>query len=407
MKKILISATILMSALGLRAQDADSLGLPGDNLDLRAVLGLFKESKDLESFEKSLNDENKKINNLDLNGDSKIDYIRVVDQKNDKVHAIALQVPVSATESQDVAVIEIEKTGDSTAQLQIRGDEELYGKDYYVEPQDDKDVEDNSSKANGRGPSPYDPYERHYVTFVYVNVWDWPCVYYMYEPVYVVWVSPWYWGYYPGYWHPWHPYAWGYYHPWYPSYYHHCYVVHEHRMHDAYSYYGPHRMASPTVHNRYEPDHRRREARVNGNGQGGRDGNRTAPVNGNTMDRGNRATHGNDVDRGNGATRGTDVDRGNQPRQSRDVNRNNDQHVTPSTDQHQRGGDRTTPRQDRGNRQVSPGGGNQPRSVSPGNQPRQPRSVSPGGGGRQPRSVSPGGSHSRGGGGGGGGRRGR
>ncbi len=37
------------------------LGLPGDNLDLYAVLDLFQKSKTIEAFEKSLNDEKNKI----------------------------------------------------------------------------------------------------------------------------------------------------------------------------------------------------------------------------------------------------------------------------------------------------------------------------------------------------------
>ncbi|NSW95826.1 MAG: hypothetical protein HPY62_14045, partial [Bacteroidales bacterium] len=46
------------------------LGLPGDNLNLYAVMKLFQESETLEGFERSLNDENSRINNLDLNGDN-------------------------------------------------------------------------------------------------------------------------------------------------------------------------------------------------------------------------------------------------------------------------------------------------------------------------------------------------
>ena len=50
---------------------ADSLGLPGDNLNLYAVLDLFQQSETFEIFEKKLNEEDSKINNLDLNNDGK------------------------------------------------------------------------------------------------------------------------------------------------------------------------------------------------------------------------------------------------------------------------------------------------------------------------------------------------
>jgi len=59
------------------ANDSTLLGLPGDNLDLYAVLDLFQKSKTIEDFEKSLNLESTGINNLDLNLDGKVDFIKV------------------------------------------------------------------------------------------------------------------------------------------------------------------------------------------------------------------------------------------------------------------------------------------------------------------------------------------
>ena len=57
--------------------DAPTLGLPGDNLDLYAVLSLFQKSKTIEDFEKTLNLKETGINNLDLNLDEKVDFIKV------------------------------------------------------------------------------------------------------------------------------------------------------------------------------------------------------------------------------------------------------------------------------------------------------------------------------------------
>src|SRR6478672_6464172 len=59
------------------------LGLPGDNLDLYAVLDLFQKSKTIEAFEKSLNDEKEGINNMDLDLDKKVDFIKVVTKRKD------------------------------------------------------------------------------------------------------------------------------------------------------------------------------------------------------------------------------------------------------------------------------------------------------------------------------------
>src|SRR5687768_9439381 len=113
---------------------ADSTGLPGDNFDLEGALELFKTSASLEEFEKQLNTESNSVNNLDLNGDGDIDYMRVLDNVKDSAHAIVLQVAVNESELQDVAVIELEKIGKESAVIQIVGDEELYGKDEIAEP---------------------------------------------------------------------------------------------------------------------------------------------------------------------------------------------------------------------------------------------------------------------------------
>ena len=51
-----------------------------ENLDLEAVASVFGESKDLEEFEKKLNDPKTQISNLDLNEDGEVDYLRVLEE---------------------------------------------------------------------------------------------------------------------------------------------------------------------------------------------------------------------------------------------------------------------------------------------------------------------------------------
>src|SRR6185369_2546349 len=101
------------------------LGLPGDNLDLSAVMSLFPKSKTIEAFEKSLNDEKTGINNLDLNLDKKVDFIKVVTTKDGNAYMFTLKVDVTKTETQDVAVILLNKDKDNKVSLQMVGDEEL------------------------------------------------------------------------------------------------------------------------------------------------------------------------------------------------------------------------------------------------------------------------------------------
>jgi len=111
-----------------------SLGMPGDNLNLFAVMKIFRESETLEIFEKNLNDEHSDFNNLDLNGDGQIDYINVTYNIEGNLHTITLSVALNETEFQDIATIYVEKDGNNPPRIQLIGNEALYGKDYMIEP---------------------------------------------------------------------------------------------------------------------------------------------------------------------------------------------------------------------------------------------------------------------------------
>src|SRR5215471_6872865 len=129
-----------------KADTTDKLGMAGDGLDLYAVMDLFQKSKTIESFEKSLNDPKEKVNNLDLDLDKKVDFIKVVTEKKDKnsdSYMFILRVDVSKTESQDVAVILLDRDKDKKVSLQMVGDEELYGKDYVIEPKGNSPITPN------------------------------------------------------------------------------------------------------------------------------------------------------------------------------------------------------------------------------------------------------------------------
>ena len=234
----------------------EKLNLPGDNLNLYAVLNLFQESETIELFEKNLNAEDSKINNLDLNNDDKIDYIKVMDNVDGDNHIIVLQVGVNEKENQDVAVFSVSKDENKQINIQLIGDEELYGKDYIIEP--------NSSDSGAQGGTPNPGYSTNTTNSegntvvvektVIVQVQTWPVITYMYTPYYVRWNSPWYWGYYPPYWNPWRPYYWDYYYG-YHSHWHSHYHGHYHNSHyyrnPLYqnSYYSRSRSQSTTVKN--------------------------------------------------------------------------------------------------------------------------------------------------------------
>jgi len=238
-----ILALLLCSSPLFAQQDmeADSTGLPGDNFSLEAAIELFKKSDSPEDFEKRLNSENNDVNNLDLNEDGEIDYIRVVDNAEGNVHALVLQVAVSENESQDVAVIEIEKQGADNAILQIVGDEDLYGEQTIAEPFEAEKVKNGKDKGPAANRTP--------VRNV-VNVWFWAPVRFMYAPAYRVWVSPYRWRVYPSYWRPWRPHPWRVFHVRARPYRAHSRVVRTHRVVRAHAVYAPHRAHSKVVHTR-------------------------------------------------------------------------------------------------------------------------------------------------------------
>ncbi len=217
----------------------DSTGMLGDNFSLEGALEMFKQSSSPEDFEKRINDENSNVNNLDLNEDGYIDYIKVIDNKDGDSHALVLQIDVNDKESQDVAVIEMEKTSNNKVVIQIVGDENLYGKEMIVEP-----VPETQTKVVVvHEPAPVS-------STIYVNVWTWPTVRYIYSPGYHVWISPWRWRVYPRYWRPWRPFPWRVYHHRRVVYHRHYHPVRIHRVHRAHAIYRPHRRTSVVVKTR-------------------------------------------------------------------------------------------------------------------------------------------------------------
>jgi hypothetical protein len=144
-----------------------------DNLDLDAVASIFGDSENLEDFERRLNDPDNRISNLDLNEDGYIDYLRVVENSSDRNSLVVVQAVLDENVFQDVATIEIEKTNNGP-RIQIVGDDYIYGPDYIIEP-------------------------------VYVHT---PLIFsFFWSPRYVTYHSPFYWGYYPRYFHHYRPYS--------------------------------------------------------------------------------------------------------------------------------------------------------------------------------------------------------
>ena len=230
MKKLVIVSIIALLTAGwsiARAQQfpEEYLGLPGDNLNLYAVMKLFQESETLEGFERSLNDEKTRINNLDLNGDNMVDYLMVMDYPDGNIHTIVVRAALDRNETQDVAVFTVQRYRDGSVEIQLVGDEALYGKNYIIEPvyADSSETPNPGYMGNGV------PNKK--VTVVRTTTYQvatWPIVSVIYMPTYSPWRSSWYYGYYPSYWSPWRPFYW-----------HAYYGYHSRWHHHYYSYYRP------------------------------------------------------------------------------------------------------------------------------------------------------------------------
>lgn len=180
-----------------------------ENLDLKTVATLFGQAKDLEEFEAMLNNPDSAFSNLDLNGDGQVDYLRVIETADGNRHLVVLQAVLAKDVYQDVASIYVEKDPETeSVTVQVIGDEYIYGTNYIIEPV--------------------------YVYRPYIYDWFW-------GPDWVCWYSPYYWDYWPGWWHPYYCVA--------PHiYWDHCYW--HHHWHPVCSYRTGHHP-----HDHYYPMH--------------------------------------------------------------------------------------------------------------------------------------------------------
>jgi hypothetical protein len=105
--------------------------LGGQGLDLQSVVALLKEVKDGEALERKLNAPNS-INNLDLNRDGKVDYIRVQEYQGGSTKNFSLTTDFGDGNVQEIADIRVEQpAGQPQAVVQVQGNQALYGPSVY------------------------------------------------------------------------------------------------------------------------------------------------------------------------------------------------------------------------------------------------------------------------------------
>lgn len=105
-------------------------GAKDAGLDLQALGELIKKSPNPAKLEEALNTPGS-INNLDLNKDGKVDYIKVNEESNgnDKILKFVDQQPDSS--NVEVASVTIQKADNNQANMDISGNQAMYGDNYY------------------------------------------------------------------------------------------------------------------------------------------------------------------------------------------------------------------------------------------------------------------------------------
>ena len=190
-------------------------------LDLQAVAAAFAEAKSVKEFEMLLNSSRYMINNLDLNGDGYIDYLRVLETRKGYYHALLIQACIAPGLFQDVATLVAERRT-NLLYVEVIGDPYLYGYNYIVRP-----------------------------TFVKrPPMWD------MFgKPTYTTWNSPYYHGHWPSYYQRTKPMYLSHYQAYVHTYmtnHHYCHVC-DYPTHVFYNDY--HHMVQPNRRNDYRDQH--------------------------------------------------------------------------------------------------------------------------------------------------------
>ena len=190
-------------------------------LDLQAVAAAFAEAKSVKEFEMLLNSSRYMLNNLDLNGDGYIDYLRVLETRKGYYHALLIQACIAPGLFQDVATLVAERRA-NLLYVEVIGDPYLYGYNYIVRP-----------------------------TFVKrPPMWD------MFgKPTYTTWNSPYYHGHWPSYYQRTKPMYLSHYQAYVCTYmtnHHYCHVC-DYPTHVFYNDY--HHMVQPNRRNDYRDQH--------------------------------------------------------------------------------------------------------------------------------------------------------
>ncbi|HTD39791.1 MAG TPA: hypothetical protein VK671_04165 [Mucilaginibacter sp.] len=134
MKKILIGLGLIVVAAGCSQNPPQQNNVTIQSsapagFDVNKLAQLVKTSTDPQTLEKAINDPNNHINNLDLDKDGNIDYLKVEEPGQNRLNVVD---DVSDADSVTVARINIEPNqGSNTADLSVQGNPNYAGYNNY------------------------------------------------------------------------------------------------------------------------------------------------------------------------------------------------------------------------------------------------------------------------------------
>jgi hypothetical protein len=189
MKIILIPVMALLMAFGISGcgggRDSGPTNVTinansdlSKGLDLTALGELMKKTKDAKTLEEELNKEGS-INNVDLDGDGKVDYLKVTEYGSGNERGLSITDEVKKGETQEIATVQINKTNEQQGEVNVQGNQDIYGQ-----------------QAN------------YHSSFTFT---DFLIMSYLFSP-HPYYMSPWGFGYYPGYYRPMYVMPYGAYH---------------------------------------------------------------------------------------------------------------------------------------------------------------------------------------------------
>lgn len=190
-------------------------------LDLNAVAAAFAEARNVAEFEQLINSSRYMINNLDLNRDGWVDYLRVIETHRGVYHTFLIQACLGHSSYQDVATL-IAEHRPNALYVEVVGDRWLYGPNYIVRP------------VFIKRPPLWDVFGR---------------------PSYAAWSSPYYYGYWPNYYQKPKPIYLNHYQAYVRTYLNNHHYCHKCDYPSTVFYSGYSQMVQPNAHNDYAVQH--------------------------------------------------------------------------------------------------------------------------------------------------------